>query len=101
MEKPSLHEIAAMPFPESVFAMRKFYVHDWGKPIAEGLSQKQTYQVTARVTLRTVEREFFEIEAWSQDEAEEEAEGMIDRRYPEADDVEIDELKVSLVEAAQ
>lgn len=41
-EKPSLAEIAAMPFPASLNAMRQHYNPDWGKPDRAGYCVRTT-----------------------------------------------------------
>lgn len=64
--KPSLHEIAAMPFPASQEAMRKHYNPDWHKDLPEG---KKVFRVSVDWTM---DGSFVEnIEAESEDEAKE------------------------------
>lgn len=48
MDKPTLHEIAAMPFPASVEAMRKFYEPQWGR---EQLPEGTKFRITADWTI--------------------------------------------------
>ena len=70
MERPSLHEIAAMPFPASRNAMREHYNPHWGKEVPED-GQKRKFKVQVEYSIP----EYFEatIEAFSKDEAREEA----------------------------
>ena len=64
--KPTLHEIAAMPFPASQEAMRKHYNPDWHKELPEG---KKMFRVSVDWT---IEGSFVEdIEAEDEDEAKE------------------------------
>lgn len=49
--KPSLHEIAAMPFPESLGALRRHYDRDWGSRVSdepESWTVHVDYTVTSR-----------------------------------------------------
>ncbi len=70
MSAPTLHEIAAMPFPASLNAMRKHYNKDWGKPVpADGMIRK--FAVRIDVTVPTTET--YQVEAFTAGEAEEEA----------------------------
>lgn len=77
-ERPPLHDIAAMPFPASMVAMRKFYNKDWHKPESDGESPGK-WKVTVRYTERTESDWDVEVEAASQAEAEEKAEVEFDR----------------------
>ena len=67
-DKPSLHEIAAMPFPASVLAMQKHYDPTWGKepPPPSG---KRKFFVKADWTISGRFRD--EVEAENREEAEE------------------------------
>ena len=68
--RPTLHEIAAMPFPVSRDTMRKHYNKDWGKPVpADGMIRK--FAVRIDVTVPTTET--YQVEAFTAGEAEEEA----------------------------
>lgn len=69
-EKPSLHEIAAMPFPSSQNAMRKYYNPQWGKPIPDG-AEKQTYAVQIDFEVTLTDSRTVEVEAFTEEEAEE------------------------------
>jgi hypothetical protein len=68
--KPTLHEIAAMPFPKSVEAMRKHYVRDWGKPIPEGVTKKRKFRVDVEYEVSYSDTQTVEVEAWTANEAE-------------------------------
>lgn len=71
MSKPTLHEIAAMPFPKSVEAMRAHYVKDWAKPIPEGISEKRKFRVKVEYEVSYSDSETVEVEAWTTEDAEE------------------------------
>jgi hypothetical protein len=95
--KPSIHEIAAMPFPASVNAMREHYNPNWGKDVPED-GQKRTYRVTVEWEARGSET--YEVEAFSEDEAEDlaEAEFNADGSVPfdaEFDGCHVEEVKSS------
>lgn len=88
-EKPTIQEIAAMPFPASVEAMRKYYVHDWGRPVPDGVDRKQTFRVEVEYSVSRTEHSVLEIEAFSASEAEELASDKIVIQERFADDCEI------------
>ena len=50
-DKPTLHEIAAMPLPASIEAMRKHYNPDWGRPMPEAGEGKSFFRVRAEWTI--------------------------------------------------
>jgi len=82
--KPSLHEIAAMPFPASQTAMRKHYNPDWHKDIPEG---KKVFRVSVDWSL---EGSFVEdIEAEDEEEAREIAEEMASDEASDRMDIEV------------
>lgn len=88
--KPSLHEIAAMPFPHSQHAMRKFYNKDWEKPIGDGEMCK--WKVTIEYSYRAEGDETFEVMAT----CEEEAKDLATNRFyenPPGEDAEIDNIE--------
>lgn len=66
MDKPTLHEIAAMPLPASLNAMREHYNPHWGKPIPED-GEKQSYSV--RVYYHVTGDEIYDVEAFTEEEA--------------------------------
>lgn len=91
---PTIHEIAAMPFPASQSARRKFYNPDWGKPIPDGAEGKQTYRIRVRLSTRSSHTETIEVEAWSEDEARDQASDEACKKYDDEDDVEVDDTEV-------
>ncbi len=66
-DKPSLHEIAAMPYSETVKAMRQFYDPLWGFPHGDGSTQKYTVEV--EYTYTCTDYETVEVEAENEEEA--------------------------------
>ena len=48
--KPSLHDIAGMPFPASLAAMRKFYDPKWGYDTSEDPPRKFKVSIEYSVT---------------------------------------------------
>lgn len=92
MSVPTLHEIAAMPFSAGQKAVREHYDPHWGKELPEG-------KVKFRVQFDwTLEGEFNEeIEAESEEEAQEIAESMIhDDTYSAHLDISF--VKIKLVQ---
>lgn len=87
--KPTLHDIAAMPFPASVEAMRKHYNPAWGRPV-DGDGSRRTYRVKLSGEVRTVKPiyETVEIAAFSEDEAIELAQAQIEQQHPDADEID-------------
>lgn len=65
MTKPSLHEIAAMPYPASEKAMREHYDPHWGK-YEKG--EKAKFSVKIEYSYKGADFQEFEVEA--KDEAE-------------------------------
>lgn len=95
MEKPSLHEIAAMPFPASLNAMRKHYNPNWGKEVPED-GQKRKFKVEIEyAVIRAAE---YTVEAFSEDEARQEAEDefYFDHATPEG--AEIESVQITRIE---
>ena len=94
--RPSLHEIAAMPFPASQNAMRQFYDPKWGTEDAS--DGKRRFKVSAEYTY-TVSADWTDVvEAESVDEAKEIAREEISDEAP-GEDVEISAWKVEEIEA--
>jgi hypothetical protein len=94
-EKPTLHEIAAMPFPASVDAMRRFYNKDWGKPVPDD-GKLRAFKVRVDYSFSGSGSEALDIEAYTAEEAEEKALEELDGLVPDdADDWEADEVKVT------
>ncbi|WP_343518128.1 hypothetical protein [Sphingomonas sp.] len=97
--KPSLAEVAEMPFPASLVAMRKYYNSEWGKPIPEGVDKARKFRAVVSFSYREESSKSYDIEAFSQKEAEELAEKAFgeDRDLRWLDDCEIDEIEVEEV----
>jgi len=66
-DKPTLHEIAAMPYSETIKAMREHYDPLYGFPTGNGEKSKYTIQVEYTVT--STEFETVEVEASDEEEA--------------------------------
>lgn len=77
-DKPSLHEIAAMPFPASQEAMRKFYNPHWGKPVSDD-GEKRSFKVRVDYEVRSEESKIVNVEACSEEEAIELAEAEVEK----------------------
>lgn len=77
-DAPSLHEIAAMPFPASVEAMRKHYVPDWGKPVPDGAEGKRAFKVRVEYDITISDDTIVEVFAFDEDEALELAEAQVE-----------------------
>lgn len=60
---PSLHEIAAMPFPASVEAMRKHYNPEWGRDEPEPQEGKRKFRISVDWTATGSFTEEFEAES--------------------------------------
>lgn len=88
-EKPSLHDIAAMPYPRSVEAMRKHYNPQWGKG-KDG--ELQTWKVRLEYSYRTDDVWTCEVQAVDEDDAIRIAEDEFDNKCSDAsaDDCKID-----------
>lgn len=100
-DKPTLHEIAAMPWPASRNAMRKHYVHDWGVPIPDGVDRKKSFKVEVSYTVTEKHEETIEVEAFSEDEAKELAQDKVADEQRGAWDIEFDEPRVMPAETEQ
>ena len=97
-EKPSLHEIAAMPFPASQEAMRKHYNPHWGKDVPDD-GEKRRYKVKVRWIAEGSET--YEVEAFSEDEAEELAGEEFDSDGCIPDDAEWDDCTITELTSEQ
>lgn len=93
-EKPSLADIAAMPFPASRDAMRAHYDPLWGKFMAEG--DLRSWKVTINYSVRSSESVSYNVEATSTEEAEALADELFDKdnSIPGGIDVEVDDVEV-------
>jgi len=67
MARPTLHDIAAMPFPASLNAMRQHYNPAWGKPVSEKGLQRFKVEIEYEYTIR--DRQAVQVEAYSEEEA--------------------------------
>lgn len=94
MAAPSLHEIAAMPFPASMLAMRKHYNKDWHKPEREfaGDTEIAQYRVEVSYSVRTEESVTYTVYAASLADAEEQAEKLFDNDRSIDSDAEVDDV---------
>ena len=70
-DKPTLHEIAAMPYPQSLQAMRKHYNPKWGAEIPDGVLKPKKFSVEVEYALHTYNDEVITVEAFTAEEAEE------------------------------
>lgn len=96
MAKPSLHEIAAMPFPASMLTMRQHYNRDWHKPEPDG--ELRTWKVKIAYSVRTAEHKTYEVEAVTEEEANDLAEDMFDKDPAIPADVEVDDVIAEIAE---
>lgn len=94
-EKPTLNEIAAMPFPLSMVATRAFYDKDWHKPAPDG---ETPCKWKVSITYKTTSEEWFDCEVVAVCEADaiEAGEALFDKSSKYDD--EIIETKVECVE---
>ena len=100
-DKPTLHEIAAMPWPASRNAMRKHYVHDWGVPIPDGVDRKKSFKVEVSFTVTEKRDEIVEVEAFSEEEAKELAQDKCAADHSGAWDIEFEDTRVKPGETEQ
>ena len=94
-EKPTLHEIAAMPFPASMLAMRKYYNSAWGKFYEEGEVEARTFKVRVAYSWRESDERTYTIKAGSEEQAERIAEDMFDKDRTVEDGADVDHVEVS------
>lgn len=88
MTKPSLHEIAAMPFPASLNAMRENYNPQWGKDCGDGEIKEFTIEVSYDVR----GSQSITVEAFTSSEAEDVAAAQVCKRV--ADDLGVSDHDV-------
>jgi len=93
-ERPTLHEIAAMPYPASVEAMRKHYNPHWGEPLPDGGGDRKKYVVTIDYSYRTEETTHYDIIASSKAEAKALARERFDDEHNYLDDLDVDTVLV-------
>lgn len=77
--RPTLHEIAAMPYPASIEAMREHYDRHWGK-CSDG-EELRTFKVAVTYETRSDVTEVVEVEAFSEAEALDLAEDKVAEEY--------------------
>lgn len=82
--RPTLHEIAAMPFPASVEAMREHYNPHWGKDTGD--NELRTYRVKVIYETRSDEIQVVEVEAFTEEEALDLAEDKVAEDFMTDDD---------------
>jgi hypothetical protein len=93
-EKPSLKQIADMPYPLSLCAMRKHYNAKWGIPVADGETLTQ-WKVKIHYETRETGTATYNVEAMNEEEAKELAEALFDESHDmddEVTDVEAEEV---------
>ena len=93
---PTLHEIAAMPFPASERALQTYYgVEPWRERSA---GPRKTFEVIVSYSWSERSTATYEVEADTRDEAE--AEKLFDRDGSlEGEDCEIDDMSVTEMDA--
>lgn len=77
MNAPSLHEIAEMPFPASMLAMRKHYNADWHKPEHDPSTLKP-FKVRVSYSVRVTDSRSYAVEAADEEHARKLAEDLFD-----------------------
>lgn len=90
-DRPTLHDIAALPYSKTVEAMRQFYDPNWqtGSATNDGPRWKVRVEYT-----RTVEDEdVFEVEAASEDEAKKRARAIFREEHCSDDEIEFVEVE--------
>jgi hypothetical protein len=98
--KPSIQEVAAMPYPASVRAMREHYNPQWGKPVPEGKLRR--YSVEVDYSFRGRDTWSTEVNAHSREEAEELAGDAFDKADLDLPwDAEVDDAKFDIAEAGE
>lgn len=99
MSAPSLHEIAAMPFPASMIAMRTHYNKDWHKPEPEPGATKE-WRVTIEYSVRTNDEKTYTVIAETAEQAEKLAEELFDKdpTVDDGDDLDVNDVYAEEVE---
>jgi hypothetical protein len=93
MSKPTLHEIAAMPFPASMLAMREHYNSEWGRPIPDG-GELIKYKVTVNYSVRVRDSRTYTVEAYCEQDAERLSSELFDKDRTVEDDVDVEDLEI-------
>ncbi|RSV11639.1 hypothetical protein CA235_18385 [Sphingomonas sp. ABOLF] len=99
-EKPTLQDIAAMPYPQSIHAMRKFYNPNWGMPVPEDAGELRKFKVRVEYTYTNSDSRTYTVDAVSKVDAEAAAEAMFDKDITVEEDASLDDMSVSEVEDA-
>lgn len=63
--RPSIHDIAAMPYPQSLHAMRQYYDPQWGMDTGDGA--KKTFRCVVEYEIR--DQTTVDVEAFTPEEA--------------------------------
>lgn len=93
MSKPSLHDIAAMPFPQSEQALEKHYGVKPKRIWNEG--DLHTFTVRIAYSWRSTDTVYYDVEAATEEEALKIAENRFDEDTSiDADDPDIDDVRV-------
>jgi hypothetical protein len=95
-EKPSLHDIAAMPYPASLEAMRKHYNPDWGKPVPDGETLR-TFKVRIEYSYRCDGDGVATVNAFTEEEAIDAAFEEVTKGLPAFADVELEDHEIVTV----
>jgi hypothetical protein len=95
--KPTLHEIAAMPYSVGLAAMREHYDPLWGMVTPEGDDPKFRWKVRVYYSVRSVESRVVEVDAATEDEACDLAEEQI--LDEEGSDVDISDSSATRIDA--
>ncbi len=94
MTKPSIQEIAEMPYPASMMAMREHYNPDWHKPEPDGETLMK-YRVTMDFAVR--DSRTYTVEALDEEHAEKLADDALnaDKSIPhDAEDFEMSDIEL-------
>lgn len=96
-EKPTLQDIAAMPFPASLHAMREHYNPNWGMPLPEddGDGDLRTYSVRIEYSFTEYDSRTYTVQARSKEGAEKLAEEMFDKDVTVEENAELSDVDVS------
>ena len=91
MTRPTLQEIAAMPFPASQTAMRKHYDPSWGRVGEDG---KPKWRVQVEYSYTETGSDTFEVEAFDKQEADNAARVQCEEENDYHDGFEIESVRV-------
>lgn len=96
-DKPTLHEIAAMPLSKTAAAIRQHYDPKWGKQSDD--EGANAYLVHIDWSYSTTEYDTYEVRADSPEEAQNKAEELWEEENGDHDNAEIDRTKVEEADA--